>query len=330
MSHQTGLQSLRLDPDPVAALGGVPAKAGVAQLLDEAGRSLVIAQPANLRRWAARQLGLAARPRAASRRPALDLSGVARVLRYEALPFAFERLLRYERLLGEHVPIEKRRDLRVPGWLRLDLAARFPRVEAVALEGERSVLYGPFRDRKAAARARDAVHKERPLRPCDYVFEPDPALALGLGCLYAQIGSCAAPCLARVSEDAYRSLAVALRDALASDGVGPSPVWRPEWLSRAAGDRALVVEPGRKHMALFPVRDGVVLDEALTVVSEQDLDDAVPRLAWPAPAADRNDWPWLTSWLHAPRRKAVWLVVREGLAAPQIADRVRQALQARK
>ncbi len=48
-------------------------------------------------------------------------------------------------------------------------------------DGDPRGLFGPFRDRRAAEKARDALHRLFPLRPCDFAFEPDPALPLGLG-----------------------------------------------------------------------------------------------------------------------------------------------------
>ena len=327
MSGAPDLQEIAFDPDGIEALlPRVPARAGVAQLLDEERESLLIAQPASLRRWVAAQLGLAPPPRKPARRPRVDLRPVVRALRFRTTFFAFEQRLAYERLMAAHVPLAKRRDLRVPGWLRLDLDARFPRIEAVGLAGEATALFGPFRDRKAAARARDLLHREAPLRPCDYAFEPDPALPLGLGCLYAQMRSCAAPCLARVSPDEYHALARTTRDRLAADEELPLPAWRPAWLSRAIGDRALIAERGRKGIALFPVRDGVVLDEACAVVPLELTDDAVAALSWPAPPPGRNDWPWLSAWLPAPRRKGVWIAVRQAETASALAERLRNAL----
>ncbi|MGH9886161.1 MAG: hypothetical protein ACREBE_11565, partial [bacterium] len=39
----------------------------------------------------------------------------------------------------------------------------------------------------------EALHAVFPLRPCDFVFEPAPDLAVGLGCVFAQVRTCAAP-----------------------------------------------------------------------------------------------------------------------------------------
>ena len=106
-----------------------------------------------------------------------------------------------------HVAPSARRDLKPAAWLHLDPGARFPRLTVRPMAGDPAGLFGPFRNRPAAARAVAALHKLFPLRPCDFVFEPAPDLSLGLGCVYAQVRTCAAPCLSRVSEDGYRGLA---------------------------------------------------------------------------------------------------------------------------
>ena len=186
-------------------------------------------------------------------------------------------------------------------------------------------LYGPFRDRRAAEKARDAVQRRFPLRPCDYGFEPDPALPLGLGCLYAQVRSCAAPCLARVGELDYRTLAEQAAAWLADPSLrsdAPSAV--PTTMGAAAG-RAVIVDAGRHSVGLVPVQGGRVLDEALVEASPDELESATRRLAWPEVAA-REDWPWLTAWLRGPRARAAFVVVTEATTGAALVDAVRGAL----
>ena len=210
--------------------------------------------------------------------------------------------------MARYVPLARRRDLKPPAYLHLDPGERFPRV---TVEGAPArSRFGPFRDRKAAGRAVHALHKVFPLRPCDYVFEPDPALPLGLGCVYAQVRSCAAPCLARVGEDEYRALAAKAAAFLDDPGQrgAEHTSWLPSWVSEAAGLRGLVVEHGRAGAELYPVAEGSVLEEqALLGVTE--LQDAAARLRWTEPPPDRDDRPWLVSWLHTPRRPGHFLVL---------------------
>jgi hypothetical protein len=315
-----------LEGDLAAALASVPTGAGVGQILGREGRNLLIGRPANLRRWAAGHLG-AGRPARKGRRPPTDLRPVAVAVAHTLATSAFHQRLLYERLMSRHVPPSARRDLKPPVFLHLDPAQRFPRVTLRRSEDGLTGLHGPFRDRRAAERARDQLHKLIPLRPCDYVFEPDPALPLGLGCFYAQVRTCAAPCLGRVSEEGYRALAAEAAAFLKGHGrPAEAPAWLPAWISAAAGARGLVVVPGRAGAELYPVREGAVLEEESTTARREELEGALAGLRWPPPATARDDWPWLVAWLHAPRRRGAYLLVAEGASAASLAPRVQEVI----
>src|SRR5207247_5152314 len=241
----------------------MPSAAGVGQILGEEGRSLLVARPASRRRCAASHRGLG-RPSRRGGRPPTDLRPVARALSFTATTSGFHQRLVFERLMARYVPASARRDLKPPAYLHLDPAERFPRVTvrgAVAGDSSLSGLFGPFRNRRAAARAVAALHKVFPLRPCDYEFDPAPDLALGLGCVYAQVRTCTAPCLSRVSEDAYRGLAAEASQFLTRPLARPeeSRAWIPEWVA-SAETRALVVETGREGIEIYPVMAGAVLE----------------------------------------------------------------------
>jgi hypothetical protein len=304
-----------------SALVALPTAAGVAQVLGPEGRVLITGRAASVRRWAASRLG-AGRPPRKGARPSTDLSPVATAIRFALTTSAFHQRLAFERLMAVEVPLSARRDLKAPGYLHLDPAERFPRLSVrTAGPGGQAGLFGPFRDKAAAARARDALHKRFPLRPCDYVFEPDPALPLGLGCLYAQVRTCAAPCLGRLSEQDYRGLALGVAGFLAERAPGAEPSL-PDWVTGAETSRGLVVEAGRAGFELYPVWKGAVLeDEAVTLTAEEDIGAAVDLLAWVDPAPPRDDTPWLSAWLNAPRRTGHYLVVR-GIAS--LPDRIRE------
>jgi hypothetical protein len=313
--------------DVAAALEALPRGPGVGQLLAEGGRSLLIGTASNLRRWAASHLGLArARPAPGgrARRPRTSLAGLATEVAWVEADGPFRQRLLYERLSARHVPPAARRDLRPPFFLHLDPAERFPRASVRPL-GE-GPLYGPFRDRRAAEKARAALQRAFPLRPCEYVFEPDPALPLGLGCLYAQVRSCSAPCLSRVSESGYREVAAAAAAWLAEParrldadaGVPPS-------VAAACGRAVIVDVAGRRGVGLYPLRDGCVLDASARVVEAAELDVAVAGLEWPAPSA-ASDWAWLTAWLASPRRRASLVIVPEPADAADLVRLVRAAL----
>jgi hypothetical protein len=302
----------------------------VGQLLGRDGRNLLIGTTSNLRRWAGSQLGLA-KPGKQAVRPRTNLREIAGAVRWRTTRSSFEQRLVYERLMAEHVAPEKRRDLKTPAYLRLDLAERFPRVVVSGLGSDPGTLYGPFRDRRAAAAARDALHKLHPLRPCDYVFEPDPALPLGLGCVYAQVRSCAAPCLARVGEEEYRRLARAAALQLAD------PAQRAEALAErvprhvsAAAAAALVVERTRDGLMLFPILAGAVLDDEVREASDAGLEAALQALRFAARVRPADDTPWILQWLRGTRRAFAYLVVagNEKRSPSAFANAVRSALAA--
>jgi hypothetical protein len=301
--------------------------AGVAQLLDGSGRSLLIGMAASLRRWASAQLGLG-KPAAKGRRPRIDLRPLAASLRHRETRCGFEQRLVYERLMAGHVPYARRRDLKTPAYLRLDRGERFPRLVVAPRGGDATCLFGPFRDRRAAAAARDAVQRGVPLRPCDFVFEPDPALPLGLGCVYAQVRSCAAPCLRRVGEDEYRRFAGEAAALLAEPQARPElPL--PAWVARA-DSAALVAERLADGYLLFPVRSGAVLDDEVRTAAEPELERALLELRFAPAAPGRDDTPWLVEWLRAPRRAGAYLVVGETLkrSGSSFANALRSALAA--
>ena len=312
--------------DPAPAVARVPAVPGVGQILGPGGTSLLLAPASNLRNWAASHLGLG-KPAAPGRRPRTNLAGLATAIGWAEADAPFLQRLLYERLVAPLVPLSSRLDLKPPAFLHLDPAHRFPRVTVRSAGGDGASLFGPFRDRRAAEKAKGALHRLFPLRPCDYAFEPDPALPLGTGCLYAQVRSCAAPCLARMSEEAYRSLAARAAAWLARPSVREeAPPAVPATVAAVEGARAVIVDAGRSAAFLYPVRQGRVLEHAAVAVSPGALEAAVSRLDWPEPAGP-EDWPWLATWLRSPRGRASYVLAGDGAEALAIA--VRAALPAR-
>ena len=306
----TPLTHTPLEPDLAAALSALPARPGVGQILGPGSKSLVIGRPANLRRWLAGHLGQG-RPAPKGRRPRTDLRPVAREVRWTATTSAFHQRLVFERLMAERVKPEARRDLKPPAYVHLDTGERFPRLSVRGPDAPAPDLYGPFRDRRAATRAIEALHKQLPLRPCDFTFEPAPDLPLGLGCLFAQVRTCAAPCLMRTSEADYRALAVRAAALLSRpDARGEEAAsWARPWVAAVSGSRGLVVEQTKGGTELYPVREGAVLEEASVRVEPGRLAEALAGLRWPAPDPARDDRRWLSAWLHAPKRAGAFIVL---------------------
>jgi hypothetical protein len=301
----------------------VPAVPGVGQFVAAGGASLLIGMPPNLRRWAAANLGLA-RPARPGARPRTNLRPVAALLRHAATRSGFEQRLCYERLMAEEVALEARRDLKKPAWLRLDPEERFPRLLVVG-EADARACFGPFRDRRAALAARDALNGRYRLRPCDYGFEPDPELPLGKGCVYAQVRSCAAPCLGRVSEAEYRGIARDAESELALSSRGDEHEL-PRWIARSDA-RALVLEPLEHGLQLFPIRAGRVLDGEIVIAAAAGLDAALAGLRFHGSGAS-DDTPWLIAWLRERRRRGVYLAIDAELSrsGSALSNAIRSAL----
>jgi hypothetical protein len=306
-----------------AALRAVPDSPGVAQLLGEGGRSLLIARPADLRRWARAQLGLG-RPRRG--RPATDLSGVARALRWASTNSGFEQRLRSERLLAAHVAPSARRDLPSPHWLCLDLEEPFPRLVVSPHPAARGGSWGIFGSRDAARGVRDRLNRRFALRSCEEDFEPAPDLALGLGCLYAQVRTCAAPCLERIGPGAYRDLARRAAGFLSAPAERPAEAgaWLPA--SIASHDaRGAVAERVAAGFALWPVRCGRV-GEGVTAIT---AGEALAALDWPGIGDGPRDAAWLVDWVGDRRRRGVYRTLAPHEPTEAAAAELEEAADAR-
>jgi hypothetical protein len=195
-------------------------------------------------------------------------------------------------------PTSVRRELKPAAFVHLDPGQRFPRLSVRTSDGGRSQLFGPFLRQEDAEEARDFVNGRFRLRPCDYVFEPDPGLALGLGCLYAQTRACAAPCLSRVTEDDYRALAQEAAAVLATPGGLAGAL--PAWVGRVEDSRGLVAERDGETVTIYPVRRWCVLEEGAVRVPASRVEEAMSGLAWPDVPAARDDLSWLVAWLRKP------------------------------
>lgn len=301
------MTTVALEGDLAETLERLPRAAGVVRIVGPDEKVLLVGRAANVRKWAERQLGRA-KPKKGGR-PPLDLSPLARAIVFEGATSDFHQRLTYERWMEPLVPRAKRRDLKPPVFLHLDPSERLPRVTIrVGPAPGSGGWYGPFRDRRAAEKAMAALHKIHPLRPCDFVFEPAPNLPLGLGCVFAQVRTCAAPCLKRITEAEYRRLA---QDAAARLGSAAEDAWRPAWVAQS-GVRAVVLEPGTAGLEVYPVLAGAVLDERRFLAESAEA--GIAAADFTAPASPRDDWPWLVAWLHAPRRKGTYVVLRDDAA----------------
>ena len=188
--------------------------------------------------------------------------------------------------MARYVPLSARRDLKPPAFLHLDPAERFPRVSVRKARMARTGSSGRSATAAPPRRPGTSLHKLFPLRPCDYTFEPDPALPLGLGCLFAQVRTCAAPCLVRIAEADYRALAAQVAEVLARPERRPQDLGLAPWVSAAGGRGVVVARNAAGVDELYPVRAGRVLDEAVILapaeaIGRRDRVDPLGRAARP-------------------------------------------------
>lgn len=145
---------------------------------------------------------------------------VALAVRVDAVTCAhsLEAEVRELRLIGAHRPAYNRRS-RNPQhawWLTLTDEA-YPRLSMV--RQARDGALGPFRSRRSAELAADALLEVVPIRACTQRI---PARdQRGTPCALAELGRCAAPCAGKQSPEEYSPAVRALRDLVAGHDAAP-------------------------------------------------------------------------------------------------------------
>jgi len=127
----------------------------------------------------------------------------------------------------------QRRHLPRVGFLKLSVRSAYARVWVTQRLGTDRALYlGPFPSLQVAERTLSAVTRAFALRTCPGTLAPSP---LASPCLSGQLGTCSAPCAARVDELAYRrqvDAVLAFLEGANDDGVARLAARRDE-LARA-------------------------------------------------------------------------------------------------
>jgi hypothetical protein len=288
--------------DPALAL--IPAAPGVGQILADGERNLVIGRPANLRKWTAGHLGRARAPRTVPGklppRPPTDLTPIATAVAYAVTSSPFAQRLAYERLMARYVPLSKRRDLKRPAFLRLAPdGIGYPHL-LVQSSREGPDVFGPFRDTRAATRARDALYKHFQVRPCDFDFNPASGLPAGLAADVAR---------------------------LLSGGGGVVEV--PPWVGR--GDsRSLVADRSRAGTEIFVIAGGSVIDGAMRTATPETLEAAIEPIVSTmrddGATVRPDDTPWLNAWRHG-KHTGIEIPIAANDSASDIAARLRQEME---
>jgi excinuclease ABC subunit C len=147
----------------------------------------------------------------------LNLTGVARRIEYWLCGSRLESSILFYSLAREHYPgkYEKIVKLKMPAFVKVTLANRFPRTLVTTRLAGRGLFYGPFRTRAAAelfdAQALDLFQ----VRRCEENLEPD---ADHPGCMYGEMNMCLRPCQAAVGDEEYASEVARLEHFLSSAG----------------------------------------------------------------------------------------------------------------
>jgi DNA polymerase-3 subunit epsilon len=145
-----------------------------------------------------------------------------------------EAEVRELRLLAAHRPPYNRRS-KNPGhawWLTLT-EEPFPRLSVV--RHPRPGALGPFRTRRLAEAAADAVRAAVPVRPCSLRIPASGAAATP--CALAELGRCAAPCAGRQTPAEYAPAVVAVQDLVAGRATLPLHVLAGQLDELAAAER---------------------------------------------------------------------------------------------
>lgn len=124
-----------------------------------------------------------------------------------------EARIREVRLIAEHSPRFNRRSTQPDKvvWVRLTREA-FPRLSIVRRPPkDSSAVLGPFRTRRSAQDAIDAIHEAVPLRQCTRTMG---ASGGGPSCLLSDLGRCGAPCLGSQTRDEYAHVTARVLDLL--------------------------------------------------------------------------------------------------------------------
>ncbi|MBW4721661.1 DEDD exonuclease domain-containing protein [Saccharothrix obliqua] len=145
---------------------------------------------------------------------------VALAVRVDAITCAhpLEAEVRELRLLTAHKPAYNRRSKNQNGWWWLALTDEpFPRLSLVRTPRDGAI--GPFRSRRLAEAASDALLDAVPLRACSQRI---PARApKGTPCALHELGRCKAPCAGKQSVAEYAPAVASLRALVAGEDTAP-------------------------------------------------------------------------------------------------------------
>jgi len=184
---------------PRARVAALPRAPGIYRFRDADGRLLYVGKAKDLRQRVASYVTNAA----AHRGKVLDLIRHIHDVDVEVVGSELEASLREAEEIRRAQPPYNRMSKHLPqiAFLKLTTTDPFPRLSVVSrLTGRAGRYFGPFRSRLAASEAQALLARLFRLRTCTPRLRPSPETS---PCLQGQIGTCSAPCAARVDAAAY-------------------------------------------------------------------------------------------------------------------------------
>jgi DNA polymerase III subunit epsilon len=234
---------------PRERLAEIPATPGVYHLLGQDGRLLYVGKARRLR---ARLGNWFSNARGHSRR-ALELIRQVYDVRVTETGSELAAALLEMRQIRELKPPYNRQGRQLPrvAFLRITVREPFPRLSVTRRLGtDRATYLGPFASSDGAERAQAVLARAFGIRTCPGRLSPSVHVS---PCLLGQVGTCPAPCAARIDEPAYRRRVDAFLDFI--DGRDDGAV------TRLIARRDSAAEELRFEAAARAQRDLLVLED---------------------------------------------------------------------
>jgi len=185
---------------PRPTLAHLPDAPGVYRMFDAEGHLLYIGKAKNLHRRVSSYFTNSS----GHSDKVLDLVRNVREITCEETGSELEAALREAELIYALKPPYNRLSKHLPrvAFIKLTVNNPYPRLGLSAKPGsDRAVYIGPFRSRDFAEKAQRLLARVFSLRTCRGSLVPDPQVT---PCLIGQVGSCSAPCAARIARGNYQ------------------------------------------------------------------------------------------------------------------------------
>ena len=187
-------------PLPRDAVAALPTAPGIYHFYDADGRLLYVGKAKNLRERVGSYLSNAA----GHSNKTLDLIRHSHAVRVQVTGSELEAALEEAEAIRRHQPPYNQLGKHLPriAFLKLSVTDAYPRLSiARTLGAGKARSVGPFRGRDEAERVLGLLIRLFRLRTCAGRLRPDPGVA---PCFQGQVGTCSAPCAARVAAEDYR------------------------------------------------------------------------------------------------------------------------------